>query len=259
MRTLLNNVPLALVVVAGFVLAITLVLVGVWAIRRLVPATREGFHAEISAAVLGVVAAIFGLLLAFVIVIGYQNYLDAEANVSQEADALASVVRDSAAFGEPGGATVRDAVGTYVRSVVQDEWPEMRDGSDSDTTRGSLAGIFSAFRGVQPRNETQRAFYDDAVRKLNDALEARRDRIEYADGGLPRDIVLLLIFCSLVIIGYAMVAGSPSYGFHVVGPLAIAVVVTASLIVLADLSYPFSGEVAVSADPFRSGVLGQFF
>lgn len=259
MRTLLNNVPLTFIVLAGFVLAVTLVLVGVWAIRRFVPATREGFHAEISAAVLGVVAAIFGLLLAFVIVIGYQNYLDAEQNVSQEADALSSVVRDSAAFGEPGGTAVRVAVGKYVRSVVNEEWPEMRQGNDSDSTRGSLSGIFAAFRTAQPRTEAQRAFYADAVRKLNDALEARRDRIEYADGGLPRDIVLLLIFCSLVIIGYAMVAGSPSFGFHVIGPLAIAVVVAASLIVLADLSYPFSGEVAVSADPFRTGVLGQFF
>jgi hypothetical protein len=41
--------------------------------RRAVPVTREGFHAEISAPMLGVVAALFGLVLAFVIVIAYQN------------------------------------------------------------------------------------------------------------------------------------------------------------------------------------------
>ena len=71
---------------------------------------------------LGVVGALFGLLLAFVIVIGYQNLLDADANVSQEADALAAIVRDSEAFPSPGGASVRHAVGAYVQVVVNDEW-----------------------------------------------------------------------------------------------------------------------------------------
>lgn len=258
MRTLLNDVPLTILVTVALLLAIGGVLLGVWLVRRFVPATREGFHAEISAAVLGVVAAIFGLLLAFVIVIAYENYLDARANASQEADALAAIVRDSDAF-PAGGAEVKAAVGDYVRSVVNDEWPAMREGTDSDSARGSLEGVFAAFRAVKPQTETQRAFYEDSVRELNDALQARRDRIEYARGGLPRDIVLLLIFCSLVIVGYAMVAGSPSYGFHVAGPLAIAVVVAASLIVLGDLSYPFSGEVGVRPEAFESGVLEQFF
>jgi hypothetical protein len=47
---------------------------------------------------------------AFVIVIAYQNLLDADANVSREADSLSSIVRDSAAFPDPGGENVRRAV-----------------------------------------------------------------------------------------------------------------------------------------------------
>ena len=43
-----------------------------WLIRHAVPSTREGFHAEISAPMLGVVAALFGLLLAFVIITAYE-------------------------------------------------------------------------------------------------------------------------------------------------------------------------------------------
>jgi hypothetical protein len=68
------------------------VVIAVWLIRRTVPATREGFHAEISAPMLGVVAALFGLLLAFVIIIAYENFLEASADVGREADSLASLV-----------------------------------------------------------------------------------------------------------------------------------------------------------------------
>src|SRR3954454_7190410 len=122
MRGLLNTLPVTVIMVLTVAVTLGAVVLAVWLTRRIVPATRDGFHAEISAPMLGVVAAVFGLLLAFVIIIGYQNFLDADANVDREADALASIVRDSAAFPEPGGSNVRSSVGTYVHSVVTDEW-----------------------------------------------------------------------------------------------------------------------------------------
>ena len=39
----------------------------------------------------------------------------------------------------------------------------------------------------------------------------------------------------------------------------ISLVVALSLVVVVDLSYPFSGSLVVSSDPFQTGVLAQFF
>ena len=256
LRSLLDAVPLTLLLIAAVGLSVAVVLLAVWLIRRVVKATSEGFHAEISAPMVGVVAAVFGLLLAFVIVIAYQNYLDADANVSREADALSSIVRDSAAFPEPGGENVRRAVGTYVRAVVNDEWPQMHDGNDSALARTGLEGIFAAFRTVEPRSPQATAFCDDAVRQLNAALAARPDRLQTAGGGLPRDIAILVLFSAVVTVGYAVFVGSPQFGFHALAPAAVAAVLAVSLVVLVDLSYPFSGDVAIAPDDFKSGVLG---
>ena len=46
---------------------------------------------------------------------------------------------------------------------------------------------------------------------------------------------------------------------HALGPAAVAAVVAVSLVVLVDLSYPFSGDVAIAPDDFKTGALGQFF
>ena len=259
LRAILNGVPIPVLMLAAVGLTFGVVVLAVWLVRRTVPATREGFHAEISAPMVGVVAALFGLLLAFVIVIAYQNFLEANDNVSREADSLASIVRDSAAFPDPGGENVRRAVGTYARAVVNDEWPQMHDGNDSALARTGLEGIFAAFRTVEPRSAQATAFYDDAVRQLNAALAARRDRLQTADGGLPRDIALLILFSTVVTVGYAVFVGSPHFGFHALGPAAVAAVVAVSLVVLVDLSYPFSGDVAIAPDDFKTGALGQFF
>jgi hypothetical protein len=103
----------------------------------------------------------------------------------------------------------------------------------------------------QPDSVMSTGFYDDSVRQLNNALDARRDRLETASGGLPRDIAVLIIVSSFVIIAYAVLVGSPSFWFHVLCPIAIAVVVAVSLVVLVDLTYPFSGDVALTPDAFK--------
>jgi hypothetical protein len=259
LRGLLNTVPISVIMVAAVCVTIAAMALAVWLVRRTIPATRDGFHAEISAPMLGVVAAVFGLLLAFVIVVAYQNFLEADDNLSKEAAALSSIVRDSAAFPEPGRSNVRAAVGVYVQSVVEQEFPEMRDGTDSDAARGNLDEVYSAFRTVEPATPAEKVFYDDAVRQLNDANDARRNRIENSRGGQPWDIAVLILFSSLVVVAYSVLVGSPNYWFHLLGPAAIASVLAVSLVVLVDLSYPFSGDFAIPPDDFETGVLAEFF
>lgn len=260
LRGLLNAVPVDLLMVIAASSAFAVVVLAVWLVRHRVPVTREGFHAEISAPMLGVAATLFGLLLAFVIVIGYQNFLDADASVSREADALASIVRDSAAFPVPGGAKVRLAVGTYVRAVVNDEWPKMHNTGNASIVAGrALDGIAAALRTVKPTSSGETAFYDDAVAQVNGAVTARSDRLEKAVGGLPRDLVELILFSSIVIVAYAVFVGSPNFWFHVLGPAAIAMVVAVSLVVLVDLAYPFSGVLSITPAQFKAGVLASSF
>jgi hypothetical protein len=49
MRALLNTVPVTVIMTGAVVTAVVLVFVSVWFVRRVVPSTRDGFHAEISA------------------------------------------------------------------------------------------------------------------------------------------------------------------------------------------------------------------
>ena len=114
-RGLVNDVPIWLLLLAVIAAIVGLVLLLVWLVRRLVPGVSEGFDAEVSSQMLGVVAALFGLLFAFVIVIAYQNFADAQSNVSDEADALAAIVRGSPAF-PAGGSCAHSRRGRRLRA-----------------------------------------------------------------------------------------------------------------------------------------------
>jgi hypothetical protein len=259
LRGLINHVPIWLLLVAVVAAMVGLVFLLVWLIRRLVPPTREGFDAEVSSQMLGVVAGLFGLLLAFIVVIAYQNYGDTQTNVSNEADAFAAIVRDSDAFQPPDRDRVRTAVGAYVRAVVNDEWPRMHEGKNSARAAAAVDGVYAAILGVDPKGSRAVTFYDDSVQQLSTALVARRNRLDDAGGGLPWVIGVLLIVGSVVIVGYTVLVGSRSFWFHAIGAAAIAVVLSLSLVVLLDLTYPFSGDLAASSEPFRTGALAQLF
>ncbi len=259
MRGVVNHVPIWLLLIAVVAGVIGLMLLLVWLIRRLVPAVREGFDAEVSSQMLGAVATLFGLLLAFIVVIAYQGYSDAQSNVSNEAGALAAIVRDSGAFPQRNRNRVRGAVGAYVRAVVDDEWPRLHEGKDSRRAVAAVEGMYAAIQGLNPTSPRTVSFYDDSVQQLTSTLEARRKRLDDAVGGLPWVIGALLIVGSIVIVGYTVLVGSRSYWFHASGAAAIALVLALALVVLLDLSYPFSGDLSVGSAPFRTGALAQFF
>ena len=182
MRAIVNDVPVGLLAAVVVGLIVGAVVLTVWLIRRHVPATREGFDAEVSSQMLGVVASLFGLLLAFVVVIAYQSVGDAQNNVAVEANALAAIVRDTRALPAAQADQVAQAVGVYTRAVVLDEWPRMRTGTDSRQAFVAIGGIYRALQGIEPRSARTRVFYDDAVRQLSAALDARRNRLATRDG-----------------------------------------------------------------------------
>ena len=72
-------------------------------------------------------------------------------------------------------------------------------------------------------------------------------------------IGVLLLVGSIIIVGYTVLVGSRSFWFHAIGAGAVAIVLGLSLVVLLDLTYPFSGDLSVGPAPFRNGALAQFF
>jgi hypothetical protein len=147
-----------------------------------------------------------------------ESFNAASDDVQTEADDLAAVVRDSYAFDAPGGTRIRSAIGTYVRLVLDKEWPLMRHGQESPAAWQSIDEVFGAMRAYTPVSASQSMFYEDSVRHLNAVLEARSDRVSASDG---------------VIVGF-------------------------SLVVLLSLQFPFSGNLAISSQPFKEGALAPF-
>jgi Na+/proline symporter len=98
-----------------------LAMVGPGLVRRYVTLDRLTANNEIAGFKFATVGVLYAVLLAFVIIVVWQKFSDAEVTVAQEAGAAATIYRLSQGMGEKPGADLRGAVSTYLKLTVTDD------------------------------------------------------------------------------------------------------------------------------------------
>lgn len=254
-RLLVNTVPawqLALALVGVTVLVAVLAVVGArLAFRRV----RAGGEADVRVALLGVLGTFAALLLALTVASQYEHQRLTEELVRREVAQLVRVDRASGGLAVDTAGEVRLAVRRYAASVVEDEWPAMREGRESPAASVRLDTLLSILQDYQPRTPTAAAWYADAVAGTQELVAVRQARLAAAASEPPVLLWVLLVTAGLLVVAAAVLVGSSSRGFHLFGAVAVAVLVSLSLALAADLAYPFSGDASVSTDAYLSGPL----
>jgi Protein of unknown function (DUF4239) len=254
-RDLLNSMPdwALFFVVVGVVWAVGLV--GLYLVRRYLASWRV--NSEVSAAVAAMVMTVFALVLAFSAVNLYDSYRNAKVNVSAEANSLAQIARDTRVFPQSDQARVDKAIVTYIREVVEKEFPMLHDGTFDARAQPDAENVFTAMQSLTPKTETQRLFYQSAISKLNDMLAGRRNRIDEASSSLPNSLTALLLLTAAVSILITLFLRMDAVPMEILIVSSVAIIVGAGLLTILLLEYPFSGSVAVSPEALEHGVLGQ--
>src|SRR3954451_23451151 len=96
--TNLSSFWLAVVMIAVYVVP---GLVGIAVIRRVAVRRRLGLRDDVTGVAITVMAAVYGVMLAFAIVVLYQQFSDAENDVHVESGALVTLYRSSQELAPP--------------------------------------------------------------------------------------------------------------------------------------------------------------
>lgn len=251
-RALLNTFPtwlLAIVTVGG---AVAVSVGGLALVRRRFPELEKHGVNDVVGVVIGVLAAVLGILLGFVTVSLYDTFTDAKATVQAEATEVIQLLSDSQAFAPPADAAVRREIRSYVAAVRFIEWERMREGGD-DTSVGDehVADLYDVLQRYEPKTAAQTAFYEDAVGRLNDIVDARRSRLTEASEEMPGAFRLMLVLGSALLIASLYLLGTPNRRLHTILVAAVAVITSFNLLIVAALDHPFSGDISVSNEPFN--------
>jgi hypothetical protein len=234
------------------VLGIPLVTVAVQAaVRRLAPGIVAGEHNDVAGFLIAVVGVVYAVTLAFIVIVTWEQFRDARANVDQEAGSLRSLYRDSRSLPEPARARMGDLVVRYGREVAGPEWTAMDDGKDSRAAFDLVGEMFATLGGVSTTTPTEETFLADALVRLNGVAEDRAQRISVAEEEPVSILWVAIILGGVLTVGFALLFGVANERLHYVMVGGFAAVLALQILVILVLSHPFSGDVRVTPAPFE--------
>ena len=235
-------------IVWGFLIIIAVTAVAVVAmllVRRTAPDGSYFEDGDRASGVFGVLATGFSVLLGFIVFLAFTSYDQSRSGAEQEALILVQQVQNAQFFPRPAAGDLTGELVCYGRSVVNDEWNRMRDGTQGDAINPWGVQLFQTLRTVTPETDTQQSAYDKWLEQTSAREEARSDRIHGAVGVIPAQLWIVLFFIAGVIFVFMLFFADRGERAVVQGMLvgSVASVITVLLLLLNGLDNPFHGGV----------------
>ena len=217
---------------------------GIRSVFRLRPSVAE---ADLAIDLMQVTSTYIGILLAFAGVLAWQDYMQAQTAVENEAGVTSMLYRDLTAYG-PEMNPARGAVKAYVHSVIVDGWPLLREGKRSPATDLKLVAVFNDIAAVTPGNERQSAIYQEAFSQLNQLVSMRRARLASSRENVPDVLWIVAIVGSILTIAYASAFVSTRYASLMIAGTSLTIGLL--FLFLLSVDYPYRNRNGVSPEPF---------
>lgn len=217
--------------------------------RRLLPddATR---HQEAANAIFSMVGVLHAVILAFVVIVVWENDVRARKDGQVEANAVARVYFTARSLPEPQRSKLMGLSREYAATVAREEWPLMAHGRTSAPARQHVANLRLTAHELRPTTADQEILMTGTLDAINELVDARRERTSALTPPLSPLMWTGLAVSSVLTIGFMFLFNRPTYPLQVlmVGPVAALTVFVLWLI--HDLSHPFTGTSAVGPDAF---------
>lgn len=221
-------------------------------VRRRWPRLAEGQHNDVAGFIISVVGVLYAVLLAFVVIVSWESFSQAERVVGQEASALRSIYRESSAFPVDAREQLRDDVRRYASAAIEQEWPAMADGHSGHPAVTQVLDEMSQHLTQLPANTPiQQAYVGAEAALFNDLVASRSNRLDYVDQGIPTVLWIALAVGAVVTIGFALLFGLRSRALHIVMIASLAAVIGVLLFVAITIDQPFGGDVIVPPHPLE--------
>ena len=191
--------------------------------------------------------AVSGMILAFSLVQAQGNIRRVEELVAREASTINTLDRLLLRYGRQ-GAEMRPLLWAYTTSVIEDEWPALREGQSSQVCSARLSSLSDAVYQLDPQSARQVTMYGEMIKSLDELADEREHRIGAAT--LKLHSGFWLVTCLLGLILVALSTPIEAVGYHTISIAAqgLALALLAALFFCSDR--PFKGDISVSPAPF---------
>ncbi|KHO26170.1 hypothetical protein A5761_21140 [Mycolicibacterium setense] len=242
-------VMLVVVVVGAVLLAVGTVLLA----SRVIARDTRPEHNSVLSPFLTVVGLVYGALLGFTVVVGWQQYLSAETNVSNEASTLVTLYRQTVAMPQPEQTQVREQLRRYAAAVQGPEWGREEFGTISNNGRSALTEMYRIV-GASTSDSAASAINSQFLSQLAVLTSDRSARILNSSPRIPTLLWCSLVFGSVVLISLASFMRLANNRAHMILVSSVTVLLALLLYLVFMLDHPY-GPIGVTPHRFSHAVM----
>jgi multisubunit Na+/H+ antiporter MnhB subunit len=201
---------------------------------------------------LGVLATMQAVITGFMLYAVWSNFTSAQLNVDLEASAVTNLYQLAAGLPPEQRTEMENLTRLYAATVIQEDWPQlergvMPDGGSHRINQLMWHTLVSA-RTTTPSEATAQ---DHALTQLSTLTQLRRIRFLESAARLPGIFWCVLLVGGIVTILSITLFGSLKRAVHSFQVLSLSLIISLSLVAIADLDHPFRGWVHVGNYAFE--------
>jgi hypothetical protein len=223
-------------------------MVGPSIVRRLVRLDTLSINNEVAGFKFATVGVLYAVLLAFAVILVWEHFSGAEANVTREAGAAATIYRLIEGLEGESARTLRASLTAYLETAIKEEWPAMEKGRESAAVTKALDSVYAAALSYRPTDPRGVALVQAILLQLDQVTEARRARLLKAAGIVPGIVWAVLCTGAVITIGFTFFFGTRNVRAQSLMTGGLALLVTSALLIVVAIDHPFSGSVKVGPE-----------
>jgi hypothetical protein len=249
---LLVQVPTVLLGFLIIFIYVFLTVISLVIIRKYYPPHRRKSHNDIAGFIFATLGVIYAVILAFTVVVTWGDFDKANEITNKETNCIASLYQNTTAFPAELSQQIKGELTQYINAIVSDEWQKMAKGGRSSQVDEIQERLVRLYIGFHPKNEAQKIFLTESVKKMNEASEMRRLRLVYASTGIHPILYAILIAGSFITIAFTMLFGTENHVEQLIMTSCLAAMIAFALFTVIALDYPFTGTFSIEPNVFRN-------
>jgi hypothetical protein len=234
-------------------LAILLLMVGVVSfsiagflvVHRYVPVRVRRIHNDVAGFVFATLGATYGVLLAFVVVVVWEQFNDANVNKENESSTALVLYHNMAAYPDRSASGVMVAGLAHYARLASEEQEPLRIGQSSKDAALALDQLLTLFNGIVPDSAHEQILYAQILQNLNDLAKYRGLRLQAAREELPSVIWIGVVMGALITIGFTFLFGTENVWAHIIMMSLLAALIAVVVYVVTELDHPSMGSVSI--------------
>ena len=244
MATVSQNFLVVMVAIIGSLLFM-------WILNRAWRPEKRRTYNDIIGWHITILGTTYAVILGFMLYTVWTSYREADLNVDHEANAVVDVYRLADGIPEPQRSQLKTLAGSYADAVVNRDWPEMSKNEEPTQSSGISAEMWKTVISVKPTSPSEVTAQERALSELSSLSQHRLTRLMQSATRLSNVLWCVLLVGGVLTIVAACTFGAESLTLQTLQIFSLSLLVSLSLVAIADIHRPFQGLIHVRDEAFR--------